>query len=278
MRQIHIGAWLWLSALAGTACSGGEFSTGETRSGGPATAAAGTAPGSSKPDDSPEGRGGSNGLGAGGRAQGGRASSGGTSTSSVGGATSVGGAANGGAPLSGVSGSEAEENSAGSRPAPPTNVGVAADCATGSVTIRMRPGSNLPTDFLCDASCGTGWLTITDAEGATAFSISSACGTATCDTCEVQACGAAACLPTPLRGSGSELVWTGTYLAKDTCGDYTACQRQACVKPGRYKARACAALNDGESEHGCMPKEPQLCAEAEFEFPSKEDVVLVLEQ
>jgi hypothetical protein len=142
----------------------------------------------------------------------------------------------------------------------------------------MLPGSKLPTDFLCDASCGTGWLTITDAEGATAFSISSACGTATCDTCEVQACGAAACLPTPLRGSGSELVWTGTYLAKDTCGDYTACQRQACVKPGKYKARACAALNDGDSEYGCMPKEPQLCAEAEFEFPSKDDVVLVLEQ
>ncbi len=142
----------------------------------------------------------------------------------------------------------------------------------------MLPSDKLPEEFLCDASCGTGWLTITDAQGATAFSISAACGTASCDTCEVQPCGAAACLPTALTARGSEVVWSGTYLAKDSCADHVACQRQTCVTPGRYKARACAALNQGPSDYGCMPKDQQLCAEVEFDFPSTEHVELVLEK
>jgi hypothetical protein len=131
---------------------------------------------------------------------------------------------------------------------------------------------------LCDAGCGTGWLTITDAQGSTAFSISPACGTASCETCEVQSCGAAACLPTALTPQGTELVWTGTYLAKDTCGDHMACQRHTCVKPGKYRARACAALNQGQTEYGCLPKDEQLCAEVEFDFPGQSTVDLVLEK
>lgn len=255
MRQIHVCAWLWMTALAATACSGGEFSTNQPASGVGAEADAGSAAGAPEPGEDKGSRGGSRGLSIGGGNVAGEPS--------VGGAASVGGGASGG----------------GTAAVPPTSGGATTeDCATGSVTIRMLPSSKLPKDYLCDASCGTGWLTITDAEGATAFSISAACGTASCDTCEVQTCGAAACLPTALGVTGSELVWSGTYVAKDTCGDHLACQRQACVKPGKYKARACAPLNRGESDYGCMPQEQQLCAEAEFEFPSKEHVELVLEK
>jgi hypothetical protein len=133
---------------------------------------------------------------------------------------------------------------------------------------------------LCDAGCGTGWLTITDAEGAKAFSIFSACGTASCESCQITQCAAAACLPTPLTAAGSDLVWTGTYMAKDTCGANMACQRPACVKPGRYKAKACAALNAGANSTGgaCTPKNEQLCTEVEFEFPATTTVNLVLKK
>lgn len=142
----------------------------------------------------------------------------------------------------------------------------------------MLPGADLDHDYLCDASCGTGWLTITDAEGATAFPIFSACGTASCESCEMLGCAAAACLPTPLTAEGSQLIWNGTYLAKDTCGANMACQRQACVKPGKYKAKACAAINAGSSGNGpaCAPKTEQLCVVAEFEFPATTTVKLVL--
>jgi hypothetical protein len=131
---------------------------------------------------------------------------------------------------------------------------------------------------LCDAGCGTGWLSITDPDGLTAFSIFAACGTASCDTCALQPCAAAACLPKPLTADGAELNWSGTYMAKDSCGkNAMACQKPACVKPGRYKAKACAALNGGNTAQGaCMPKDAQLCATAEFEFPSTQTVDLVL--
>lgn len=260
MRQIHVCAWLWMTALAATACSGGQFSTRDKESD------AGAGDLSEGPSLNDKGStGGSRSLSVGGNVAGGPAGVGGAS---VGGAASLGGATN----VSGAS------SSGGTMAAPPASGGAAAeDCASGSVTIRMLPSPKLPKDYLCDASCGTGWLTITDAEGATAFSISAACGTASCDTCEVQTCGAAACLPTALGAAGSELEWTGTYLAKDTCGDHMACQRQACVKPGKYKARACAPLNLGDSEYGCKSEQQQICAEAEFEFPAKEQVLLVLE-
>ena len=153
-------------------------------------------------------------------------------------------------------------------------------CPSGSITFRMLPGPDLAHDYLCDAGCGTGWLTITDPVGAMAFSIFSACGTASCESCEMLPCAAAACLPTPLTATGSELVWTGTYQAKDTCGANMACQRQACVKPGKYKAKACAAINGGASPTGgaCTSKNEQLCAEAEFEFPATTTVKLVLKK
>lgn len=259
MRQIRFCAWLCVAASAVAACGGGEFTSGEPATGGARSPGAGAT--FQTPDEAEDGG-----------ARGGSRSGGGRPTSGA--APAAGGA--GGASTS--TGGAAGATISGPKPSPPLAPDEAEDCAVGSVKILMRPSPKLPGGFLCDASCGTGWLTITDAEGATAFSISAACGTASCDTCEVQACGAAACLPTALGSSGSELEWTGTYLAKDTCGDHAACQRRACVKPGKYKARACSALNGGETEYGCQPQGTQLCAEAEFDFPSKEDVVLVLAQ
>ena len=153
-------------------------------------------------------------------------------------------------------------------------------CPEGTVTFNMVPSPDLAHDYLCDAGCGTGWLTLTDAEGATAFSIFSACGTASCETCEVQACAAAACVATPLTADGAKLQWTGTYMEKGTCGANMACQQPACVKPGKYKAKACAAINGGANGTGssCTPKNEQLCAEAVFEFPSTQTVQLVLKK
>jgi hypothetical protein len=261
MRQIHICAWLLVTSLALAACSGEKFTASEQ--------------GSAANDPSPEtsaGRPSRNHAGsssAGGFALG----SGGQSAS--GGGTSSAGAASGGYATGGT------PSSVGSSPGGGDNAGGEAsdDCPSGTITFRMLPGPDLGEDFLCDAGCGTGWLTITDAEGATAFSIFSACGTASCESCQTLACAAAACLPTPLTAQGSELVWTGTYLAKDTCGANMACQRQACVKPGRYKAKACAAINGGASANSslaCTPKNEQLCAEAEFDFPATATVKLVL--
>jgi hypothetical protein len=144
----------------------------------------------------------------------------------------------------------------------------------------MLPGADLPHDYLCDAGCGTGWLSVTDAVGATAYSLFSACGVASCETCEVQSCVASACLTKPLTAEGSELSWNGNYFTKDTCGDNMACQKPACVKPGKYKAKACAAINAGSAANGagCMPKNEMLCAEAEFEFPGASSVKLVLKK
>jgi hypothetical protein len=267
MRQIRVCAWLSVATLSLVACSGREFTTAGGSSAG-ASAGIEPSPTSPAPDDA-AGTGGTRGLSVGGDDSPG--SSAGTRASSGGGVATSGGAASAGSPDVGLGGSAV---------APPMSSGGAAaeDCGTGSVSIRMLPGNDLPLDYLCDASCGTGWLTITDAEGATAFSISAACGTASCDTCEVQPCGAAACAPTALGAAGSEVVWDGTYLAQDTCGASMACQRPACVKPGKYKARACVALNQGQTEFGCTPQQAQLCAEAEFELPTRKPVELVLER
>jgi hypothetical protein len=267
MRQIHVCAWLLVTSLTVAACSGEKFTESEQASGGNETPAETSA---GKPSRNHAGSSsssaGSLALDSGGQsASGGSASSGGTGTASAG-----AGYASGGAPSS--AGSSAGGDAAGA----PSE-----ECPSGAITFRMLPGPDLGKDFLCDAGCGTGWLTITDAEGATAFSIFSACGTASCESCQMLACAAAACLPTPLTAEGSELVWTGTYLAKDTCGANMACQRQACVMPGRYKAKACAAVNGGPSSNGslaCTPKTEQLCAEADFEFPATTTVKLVLKK
>jgi hypothetical protein len=257
MRQIHVCAWLlFLSACGGEAFSSDGVPT--TAKGGRSSTTAGA---TNNPGAAANG-------------------SSGTSVDISGGAfAGIGGA--GGSKLSmGAAGPHASgEGGEGGESAPDSGGSASEDCATGAITFRMLPGPSLAPDYLCDAGCGTGWLSITDADGAAAFSIFPACGTASCDSCEVQKCMAAACLATPLTAKGSELVWYGTYLEKDKCGTASmVCQRQACVKPGKYKARACAALNTGVNSMngGCMPKDEQLCAEAEFEFPATKTVPLVL--
>jgi hypothetical protein len=262
MRQILRCAWLLSAPLVIAACSGEAFSP-ETQArkandvpaslpdAGAATRShqGGSSGGNTAESDSGKNMSAAGGAGT---AHAGSAGSGGTSKS--------GGASAGGATI------EAPQLDGGD------------DCEAGAVKFRMIPAESLPRDFLCDAGCGTGWLTLLDADGGVAFSLFAACGTASCETCEVQACGAAACLPTALGVEGAELTWNGTYLEKDTCGNHMACQRHACVKPGKYKARACAALNKGMGDYGCAPSEQQLCAEAEFEFPGTETVQLVLHQ
>jgi hypothetical protein len=259
MRQIRFCAWLLV--MATVACGGEKFTPNESGAGNP------TPEGSTHSGDDDD------------RSQAGSTSTSGGSTqlttggkSTTAGTYGAGGSMASGGTATSAGGSSAGGSSAGN----PTDEA----CPSGSLTFRMLPGPDLPHDYLCDAGCGTGWLTITDAEGAMAFSIFSACGTASCESCEMLPCAAAACLPTALTAEGSELIWTGTYLAKDTCGANLACQRQACVKPGKYKAKGCAALNGGNSGNSgaCTPKNEQLCAETEFEFPATASVKLVLGQ
>lgn len=85
-------------------------------------------------------------------------------------------------------------------------------------------------------------------------------------------------MPTPLAAEGSELVWNGTYLSQGTCGYNMACQRQACMPAGRYKAKACSSVSAGEvAGGGCQPKDDvSLCTEVEFDFPEATEVKLVL--
>jgi hypothetical protein len=260
MRQIHVCAWLLVTSLITAACSGEKFTAAEQ--GSPAN----ETPPETSAGSASRNHAGSSSAGSSAVGSAGQSASGGALNLGAGGSSRAGGAAS-------SSGSSAGGNdSAG---------GDASDeCPSGAITFRMLPGPDLGKDFLCDAGCGTGWLTITDAEGATAFSIFSACGTASCESCQMLACAAIACLPTPLTAEGSQLVWTGTYLAKDTCGANMACQKQACVKPGKYKAKACAAINGGASPTGvaCTPKIEQLCAEADFEFPATATVKLVLKK
>jgi hypothetical protein len=269
MRQIPICAWLVVTSAALAACSGEKFtSDGQTsaQSSDPTlSSSAGTAHRNEQLP--PTGSGGSGPLG-----NGGESASGGMSSSGSGGAAAAGTSAAG-------TSSAAGSSSQGGTDDLGTGGGANDECPSGSITFRMLPGPDLAHDFLCDAGCGTGWLTLTDADGAAAYSLFSACGTASCDSCEVQSCAAAACLPTPLTATGSDLVWTGSFLAKGTCGANMTCQKQGCVKAGRYKAKACAALNGGDNgSAGCTPKNEQLCAEAEFEFPSTQTVKLVLKK
>jgi hypothetical protein len=264
MRQIHICAWLFLMSLTAAACSGEKFTASEQSSAGSVATSDTSSAGSSNRNQAGSSH------STGGAAQPG---TGGTSTTA--GTSNKAGAggsnASGGTSTGGTSSSGGHDNAGGD---------ASEDCPSGTITFRMLPGPDLARDYLCDAGCGTGWLTITDAQGAMAFSIFSACGTASCESCQMTPCAAAACLPTPLTATGSELMWTGTYLAKDTCGANMACQRQACVKPGKYKAKACAAINAGASPTGiaCTPKNEQLCAEAEFDFPATTTVKLVLKK
>lgn len=272
MRQIQIGALFLVISAALAACSGDKFSASQESGSleGPATSASGgsgnyTSIGGSSTTGSEDS---SNG----GEADTQNASSrGGAAGSSA--SAGSGGIGTGGSSASAGSSAGGTSSSGGGYPMP-------AECATGKVTFKMVPGIDLPKDFLCDAGCGTGWLSITDSVGATAYSLFSACGVASCETCEVQTCVAAACLPTPLTAGGSELTWDGSYFTKDTCGTHLACQKPACVKPGKYKAKACAAINAGSSGQnaGCMPKNEMLCAEAEFEFPGTDAVKLTLQK
>jgi hypothetical protein len=255
MRQIRIGALLAATLLALAACSGSKFTTsdgdaasedGNDISSPPAVA--GTS----------NDRGGSPGQAAGSK------SAGGGHYLGQGGAKSTGGSAGESSSSSGGAGGEANDEA----------------CAEGLVVFNMLPSPELPPDYFCDASCGTGWLTITDAQGAAAFSIFSACGIASCQSCEVLPCPAASCLPKPLTPQGSQLTWDGSYLAQDSCGSNMACQRRSCVPPGKYKAKACAAINAGNldvASGSCEPKDAQLCAEVEFELPATREVKLVLE-
>lgn len=254
MRQIVIGAWLLTTAVAAFACGGERFTTSEDDAAGVGNDA--TSGKSHAPPEGPSSEGGSDDAGTGGRANGSWGGSGGTAS---------GGAANAGRPGSGGQDSG----------------GTTASCTDG-VTVRMIPSPDLPADYLCDASCGTGWLTITDELGAAAFTLFSACGSMSCESCSLLPCAAADCVPTPLAAGGTKLSWSGQYLAQDTCGaKMMACQRPECAPPGKYKARACAAVNAGANAAvagSCTPKDMQLCAEAEFELPGTKEVVLVLQK
>lgn len=258
MRQILLFAWLWAACSAITACNGQAFAPNEeTDDGAPTSAesAGGNSAGREGGKSSDAGSGSSQmptrppAPGSGGNITAGFASGGGSGGSSKGGSGS-------------------------------TSAGGSSDaCVSGSVKFRMLPGPALPAHHLCDAGCGTGWLTITDAAGTTAFSIVSACGTASCESCEPLPCAASACMPTPLTTEGSELVWSGTYLTQGTCGNKVACQHPTCMPPGRYKAKACAALSAGPSaaNGSCTPQDAApLCVEVEFDFPETRELDLVL--
>lgn len=258
MRQILIGAWLVLASSA-IACSGEEFAP-ESENQDSATT------GSFSSDN----KSGSNA----GRSSAGTSSSGGSGSSSGGKSSSAG---SGGVVPPGVAGSGGSGNLGGGG-----DTGVdEPECAEGQVTFKMVPGPDLGHDYLCDASCGTGWLTLTDANGASALSIFPACAAVSCESCEALPCAAAACLPTPLTAEGTQLSWRGLSLVADSCGAGTSCQRQSCVPAGKYKAKACAHVNAGEDSMngGCMPKDGvMLCSEAEFDFPATSEVVLVLKK
>ncbi len=253
-RLIQLGAWLLSTTLVVAACGGERFTTDDRDTSEAGATGLGAGQDNAPP---PETSSGGAALTEAGRGQGGRTSGG---TASAGGASQSGSSSN-------VSGGKSGGDAA---------------CATGKVTIRMKPSPDLPDDYLCDAGCGTGWLTITDARGAAAFTLFSACGSVGCDTCSLLPCAAAACLPTPLTSKGNELEWTGAYLAQDACGtSMLACQRTDCAPPGRYKAKACAAINGGSSEllaGSCLPRDGQVCAETEFDFPGTSEVELVLEK
>lgn len=260
MRQIHVCAWLVITSLSAVACSGEQFTTGDQGNG--------NSSGSSENGDTSPAR---NEAASSGDDDNGSATDSGGNLAS-GGTSSTGGSS----PLGGGTGmASAGNKSSGGEAGTASN----ADCLMGAVKLKMVPDPGLPPDYLCDAGCGTGWLTITDAKGATAFSLFPACGNASCESCSPLPCAAAACLPTPLTADGSALTWDGSYLAADTCGMNVACQRPACVAPGRYKAKACAAINGGANDMAagaCTPKSTQLCAEAEFDFPESAEVTLVL--
>ena len=260
---MHVCAWLLLTSLSAAACGGEKFTASDKNSAENAAASAGKnyAPPSrgdsgtagDDEEDSPPSSGGR--AASGGTSSGGAVSTTGGTTTNAGGSTSAGGAAGSGTTEACTMG--------------------------GSVKFKMVPSPDLPHDYLCDAGCGTGWLTITDADGAEAFSIFPSCGSMSCESCSLLPCAAAACLPTPLTGEGSELTWAGTYLAQAICGMNTACQQPTCAAPGKYKAKACAAVNAGNNEMAggsCTPKDTQLCAEAEFDFPTTAEVKLVLKK
>jgi hypothetical protein len=240
MRKIYLCAWMIL-ALPG--CSGGEFST----------------PSSTPPSPS-------------------AGASGGGSTQPEAGATAQDAPTAEPPASGGQAGSTSSSSGSSSANAGGGSSDALSDCPEGAITFRMLPSPELAPDYLCDAGCSTGWLTITDKDHATSLPISSSCGTASCEACEVRQCATAACLATPLSATGSELVWDGTYLAKDTCGpSKLACQRRSCASPGKYNAKACAAVSAGPSlTGGCMPREQRICKEVEFEFPATKTVELVL--
>jgi hypothetical protein len=257
LRQIHVCAWLFIMSSLAAACGGEQFTgadpeneaRGNSSAGKSVVPPTGTAAGDAN-DVS----------GASGTSHGG-------STSGRGGMSNAGTGTNLGGDDTDASGGSADTPSE--------------ECAMGAVKLRMLPSSDLPVDYLCDAGCGTGWLTITDANGSAAFSLFPACGSTSCESCSATPCAAAACVPTPLTAEGSALVWNGTYMTAGTCGASDACQRPSCVPPGKYRAKACAAINAGANDMAagsCMPKSTQLCAETEFELPSVSEVKLVLKK
>jgi hypothetical protein len=260
MRQIQVCAWLLVVSVTAAACSGEKFTASDESAPVNADSNTGSTPpsrneaaASGEDDADPQ-------LGSAGKSASGGVSGSGGASSAAGTSSSNGGGNNSGGDSSS---------------------GTSDTCTMGSVKFKMVPSPELEPDYLCDAGCGTGWLTITDEQGAAAFSIFPGCGSTSCDSCAPPPCVAAACLPKPLTAEGSELTWAGAYMTEDTCGMNQACQRPACVQPGKYKAKACAAINAGESEMAggsCTPKSMQLCAEAEFEFPATTEVKLVLKK
>lgn len=255
MRQIQVGAWLLVMCMTAAACSGEKFTAKDE-----GTAASDDDAGkSSAPPRHNEGASGGDDSG-----ESTPSSGAGKSPGGAGGSSSAAGTGPSGGSTANLGGDSSDDTT---------------DCSMGNIKFKMVPSPDLPNDYLCDAGCGTGWLTITDQQGAAAYSLFAGCGSTSCESCSPLPCAAAACLPTPLTAQGSELVWAGTYLTEDTCGAYEACQRPACVQPGKYKAKACAAVNGGANDMAggsCTPKSMQLCAEAEFEFPGASEVQLVL--
>ena len=147
------------------------------------------------------------------------------------------------------------------------------------MTFEVSLAPELSPDWFC-SPCGSVSLAFA-ATGGAFFEPSFLCGaTPACDTCRPISCPGIVCDYEPFPPQGVlALHWSGWRNVFGTCGDDTACNGATCVEPGTYRVRVCAARGSpGDfEESACTPSSAApICAEAEFELPTTETVLVEL--
>lgn len=82
-----------------------------------------------------------------------------------------------------------------------------------------------------------------------------------------------ACMPESVTKLA--VAWDGGYYESSYCGATVPCEQKTFAKPGKYRAKFCAAPGNLTKMNGlsqCSPSGPAQCSTVDFDYPSSATV------